>query len=190
MLRKTMLSKILSTAIAAITVVSPLGVSANPTSSQGDEKNNPETTTVSSQENFANPNLIPLPVSARKRKSTEPISCPPPEKKTKLESPYKVVISFDNSNEKKPRILIKFICTISNPTKEQKDLMEKFCEEIMKIFNFKAYVPGDITNSIMIVNKILSVNRIKEYMDILETVISYTSERHFNNNFNNINILN
>ena len=187
MLHKTMLSKILLTAIAIITVISPLGVSANPTSSQTNEE---ETTTVSNQETFANPDLISPLSSVRKRRPAEPASYPPPDKKTKLESPYKVVIDFDNSNEKNPCIIIKLFCTTSNPTKEQKDLMEKFCEEIIRAFSFKEYVIDDVTNSIMIINKIFSMKRAHLNVQIIESVISYISERYYNKNFNNINILN
>lgn len=142
MLSKTMLSKILSTALAAITVVSPLGVNANPTSSQGDEKNNPETTEVSSQKTFSNSDLT----AGKKRKSTEPKITPSPEKKIKFKQsnlnprviiPYNIEVNLSNL-ESCGYIDFCLNCKCEcNPTNTHPELMKIFYEKLIEIAHSK-----------------------------------------------------
>lgn len=204
MLRKTMLSKILSTAIAAITVVSPLGVSANPTSSQGDKKNSPETTKVSSQETFANPDLIPPSVPPRKRKSTGSITSSTKRAKScsPVKLPYNVIISFDNSNkfnnlnENATLVLVHFNCKATQPTEEQKDLMEKFCKKITYLCDYKLWEPpflkreyslNDIINSKIIIFKERHAENTFTFMKELKNIITYISSE-LNIKFDNIEL--
>ena len=194
MLRKTMLSKILSTAIAVITIVSPLVVSANPTSSPANEK---ETTTVSNQKTFANPDLISLSSAGKKRKSTEPILPPSPGKKIKFNQlnlnprvkiPYNVEINLSNT---KLYGYIDFCLNCKsecNPTNAQIESMKQFYTKLITITRSKNIkflsFPGsehecslnDIINSNIMYFKIDGLEKSSLLKTLTDIIISVCTE--------------
>ena len=206
MLRKTTLSKILSAAIAAITVISPLAVSADHTSSQKEESN-PETTKVSSQEAISNSDFVPPTTPTRKRRSTGTVTTSPSSAK-KIKStktthtsdlpklppvnlPYNVIIKLEYYNEKEIRVRAQFNCKVTQLTEIQKDLIKKFHQKIREkcdhmFWNEKeslgrSFALNDIANSEIIFfskNTIVNdqVTNINYFIQEIQKVINYISE--------------